>query len=105
MGGLWRLPRPAEFSELNSNCDHVWIDEDGVQGMRFTSRINGNSIFFPAAGLYSGTTLSYRGTSGYYWSSGFYSASDAYNLVFNSADVSPQDNSGRRYGFTVRAVQ
>ena len=36
MGGLWRLPRPAEFSELNSNCDHVWIDEDGVQGMRFT---------------------------------------------------------------------
>ena len=105
MGGLWRLPRPAEFSELNSNCDHVWIDEDGVQGMRFTSRINGNAIFFPAAGLYDGTTLYGRGTHGDYWSSGFGSASNAYYLYFNSADVNPQNNSSRRYGFTVRAVQ
>ena len=105
MGGLWRLPRPAEFSELNSNCDHIWIDEDGVQGMRFTSRINGNAIFFPAAGLYNGTTLEGRGTGGYYWSSGFYSASYAYNLGFHSAGVDPQSYSSRRYGFTVRAVQ
>ena len=105
MGGLWRLPRPAEFSELNSNCDHVWIDEDGVQGMRFTSRINGNAIFFPAAGIYNGTSLYYRGTSGYYWSSGFHSASDAYDLYFFSTSVSPQYNGSRRIGFTVRAVQ
>ena len=105
MGGLWRLPRPAEFSELNSNCDHVWIDEDGVQGMRFTSRINGNAIFFPAAGYYYGSTLSSRGAGGYYWSSGFYSASNAYNLYFSSSGVNPQDNYGRRLGFTVRAVQ
>ena len=105
MGGLWRLPRPAEFSELNSNCDHVWIDEDGVQGMRFTSRINGNAIFFPAAGIYNGTSLYYRGTSGYYWSSGFNSASNAYNLNFFSTSVSPQYNGSRRIGFTVRAVQ
>ena len=105
MGGLWRLPRPAEFSELNSNCDHVWIDEDGVQGMRFTSRINGNAIFFPAAGYYDGTTLRSRGTYGSYWSSGFSSASIAYNLSFSSSGVYPQDNYGRRLGFTVRAVQ
>ena len=105
MGGLWRLPRPAEFSELNSNCDHVWIDEDGVQGMRFTSRINGNAIFFPAAGYYGGTTLSGRGASGSYWSSGFYSASLAYYLDFNSTEVYPQYDNGRRLGFTVRAVQ
>lgn len=105
MGGLWRLPRPAEFSELNSNCDHVWIDEDGVQGMRFTSRINGNAIFFPAAGYYLGTTLNLRGTRGYYWSSGFYSASNAFNLLFHSTEVSPQYYNTRWYGFTVRAVQ
>ena len=105
IGGLWRLPRPAEFSELNSNCDHVWIDEDGVQGMRFTSRINGNAIFFPAAGNYSGTTLYNRGASGYYWSSGFSSASNAYYLDFDSTSVGPQYNYGRRLGFTVRAVQ
>ena len=105
MGGLWRLPRPAEFAELNSNCDHVWIDEDGVQGMRFTSRINGNAIFFPAAGYYGGTTLNYRGTDGRFWSSGFYSASYAYGLYFYSSEVYPQNDSSRRFGFTVRAVQ
>ena len=105
MGGLWRLPRPAEFSELNSNCDHVWIDEDGVQGMRFTSRINGNAIFFPAAGNYSGTTLYNRGASGLYWSSGFSSASNAYYLDFDSTSVNPQSYYERRLGFTVRAVQ
>ena len=105
MGGLWRLPRPAEFSELNSNCDHVWIDEDGVQGMRFTSRINGNAIFFPAAGYYYGTTLNNRGTNGHYWSSGFYSASNAYYLNVNSTYVNPQNDNERRLGFTVRAVQ
>jgi len=73
--------------------------------MRFTSRINGNAIFFPAAGIYDGTTLYRRGTSGLYWSSGFYSASTAYSLDFDSSGVSPQNGSGRRYGFTVRAVQ
>lgn len=105
MGGLWRLPRPAEFSELNSNCDHVWIDEDGVQGMRFTSRINGNAIFFPAAGDYYGTTLYNRGTDGYFWSSGFDSASNAYGLYFSSTSVNPQSTNVRRLGFSVRAVQ
>ena len=105
MGGLWRLPRPAEFSELNSNCDHVWIDEDGVQGMRFTSRINGNAIFFPAAGNYSGTTLGYRGSGGLYWSASYSSATNAFNLGFGSSGVGPASGSFRRYGFSVRAVQ
>ena len=76
-----------------------------MNGMRFTSRINGNSIFFPAAGDYDGSTLYSRGTYGIYWSSGFYSASDAYDLFFSSTGVSPQYYDNRRYGFTVRAVQ
>jgi hypothetical protein len=73
--------------------------------MRFTSRINGNAIFFPAAGFYNGTALNSRGTDGLYWSSGFNSASNAYYLYFNSSEVSPQNSNGRGSGFTVRAVQ
>jgi hypothetical protein len=64
-----------------------------------------NWIFFPAAGNYNGTTLNNRGTNGNYWSSGFNSASNAYNLNFNSSEVNPQNNNNRRNGFTVRAVQ
>ena len=105
MGAPCRLPTVGEFQELNSNCDSEWTDEDGVAGRRFTSRINGNSIFFPASGNYNGTSLYSRGSYGYYWSSSYGSATSAYYLVFNSSNVDPADSNYRRYGFTARAVQ
>ena len=105
MGAPCRLPTVGEFQELNSNCDSEWTDEDGVAGRRFTSRINGNSIFFPASGYYNGTSLYDRGSEGLYWSSSYISATNAYNLNFNSSNVNPANDSGRRRGFTARAVQ
>ena len=105
MGAPSRLPTMGEFVELNSNCDSEWTDEDGVAGRRFTSRINGNSIFFPASGYYNGATLDGRGSRGLYWSSTWNSESHARYLNFGSAGVYPQDNIARRLGFTVRAVQ
>ena len=105
MGAPCRLPTVGEFQELNSNCDSEWTDEDGVAGRRFTSRINGNSIFFPASGDYLGTSLSGRGLGGDYWSSSYKSATNAYNLGCNSGGVSPASSNYRRYGFTARAVQ
>ena len=105
MGSPSRLPTMGEFVELNNNCDSEWTDEDGVAGRRFTSRINGNSIFFPASGYYNGTSLNYRGSDGYYWSSTWYSETVARSLNFDSAGVYPQNYYYRRYGFTVRAVQ
>ena len=105
MGSPCRLPTVGEFQELNSNCDSEWTDEDGVAGRRFTSRNNGNSIFFPASGNYNGTSLNYRGSYGYYWSSSYISETNAYNLSFSSGGVSPAYNINRRLGFTARAVQ
>ena len=105
MGAPCRLPTSGEFTELNNNCDSEWTDEDGVAGRRFTSRINGNSIFFPASGDYGGTSLYNRGSRGYYWSSTWYSESGARSLGFNSAGVDPQGNNLRRLGFSARAVQ
>jgi len=105
MGAPCRLPTMGEFTELNSNCDSEWTDEDGVAGRRFTSRINGNSIFFPASGGYDGTPLNGRGSSGHYWSSTWGSETNARYLYFYSTGVSPQGSYYRRCGFTVRAVQ
>ena len=105
MGAPCRLPTVGEFQELNNNCDSEWTDEDGVAGRRFTSRINGNSVFFPASGYYNGTTLHSRGSGGDYWSSSYVSETVAYYLVFNSGGVDPAGSNGRRYGFTARAVQ
>ena len=105
MGSPCRLPTVGEFQELNSNCDSEWTDEDGVAGRRFTSRNNGNSIFFPASGYYNGTSLNYRGSTGLYWSSSYISETYAYYLNFSSGGVGPANDSYRRLGFTARAVQ
>lgn len=105
MGAPCRLPTVGEFQELNSNCTSEWTDEDGVAGRRFTSNINGNSIFFPASGYYNGTSLSGRGSYGLYWSSSYLSATNAYNLGFGSSSVYPASDYYRRLGFTARAVQ
>ena len=105
MGAPSRLPTMGEFQELVNNCTSEWTDEDGVAGRRFTSNINGNSIFFPASGYYSGTTLNNRGSYGNYWSSTVNSETYARYLRFNSSEVNPTYSSYRRYGFTVRAVQ
>ena len=105
MGAPCRLPTVGEFQELKNNCDSEWTDEDGVAGLRFTSRINGNSIFFPASGYYNGTSLGYRGSNGRYWSASYISETSAYSLYFNSSDVYPADGINRRFGFSARAVQ
>ena len=104
MGAPCRMPTVGEFQELNSNCDSEWTDEDGVAGRRFTSRINGNSVFFPASGNRHGTGLYNRGSYGNYWSASLRSQTNGYNLYFNSSGVNPANNNSRFNGFSVRAV-
>ena len=105
MGAPWRMPTVGEYQELVSNCDSEWTDEDGVAGRRFTSRINGNSIFFPAAGYRYGTGLYYHGSDGYYWSASLRSQTLGYYLDFSSGGIHPTYTYDRFLGFSVRAVQ
>ena len=105
MGEPWRMPTSEEFQELDDNCTHEFCSVNGYRGMRFTSKINGNSIFFPCSGFGYGTTWYYRGSIGYYWSGSLYSATNGRSLGFGSGGVYPQDNNDRFYGFAVRAVQ
>ena len=105
MGAPCRMPTVGEFQELNAQCDSEWTDEDGVSGRRFTSRINGNSIFFPSSGYRYGTGLYDRGTYGGYWSASLYSQTGGYHLYFYESGVNPANLSNRFVGFSVRAVQ
>ena len=105
MGAPCRMPTVGEFQELNAQCDSEWTDEDGVSGRRFTSRINGNSIFFPASGYRYGAGLGNRGSIGYYWSASLYSQAYGYHLYFNASAVGPANINNRFNGFPVRAVQ
>ena len=68
-GGSWRLPTIAECKELLNNCTRQWTTQNGVKGMRFTSKRNGNRIFFPAAGWRKGLGTYSEGQGSEYWSS------------------------------------
>ena len=119
LGGKWKMPTMAQFQELCNSSYTEYIDPDGtvrsgtdkrttyngVVGLLFRSKINGNRLFFPAAGYYKGTSLSSRGSDGLYWSSAWISASSARDLYFGSSGVYPQGLDNRRLGFSVRAVQ
>lgn len=77
LGKGWRLPTKEEFNELINNCVNERIKLKGVNGILFTSNINGEKLFFPAGGckssLFSGEMKDYSvGSELYYWSADFY---------------------------------
>ena len=66
--GKWRIPTKAHWDELWNNCDYEIIRKNGRRGYLMTSRINGNSIFLPIAGLIDGAQPK-DGMRPRYWSS------------------------------------
>ena len=106
MGGNWRMPTEAECQELIDNCDVVWTEDyngTGIKGLTFTSKVNGNSVFFPAAGFCYRSSVEYVGSFGYYWSDSWDSEYTAWSLYFNSVRQYLYDDL-RYYGFSVRGV-
>ena len=110
MGGDWRMPTASEFQELYDNTTNEWVTNykgTGVNGMKFTSKTNGKSIFFPASGYANGTAVGDGGVRGHYWSSSLHPSRSSYglSLYFGSGYVIPQANFNYRYyGSRVRGV-
>ena len=106
LGGKWRMPTYDECQELLDNCNVVWTDDyngTGVAGRVFTSKVNGNSVFFPAAGYCDNSFVDGVGSYGYYWSASWYSSSDTWYLDFGSGSQS-LDYYNRYFGQSVRGV-
>ena len=107
LGGNARTPRFDECLELMDNTTATWTTRNGVYGRLFTAS-NGKSIFLPAAGCRHGSNLDNAGELGRYWSSTLYTEYPciAWNFKFYSywQDMSGSE-SGRGYGFSVRAVR
>ena len=106
-GENWCMPTEDQFQELFNPAytTSVWTEQNGLYGRLVTSRVNGNSVFLPAAGYMNGTTLSSGGTGGYYATR---------NLSANDCDYNRSLNLGsstatltyiyRCYGQSVRPV-
>ena len=111
LGGSWRIPTDAEWTELRTNCTWTWTSNykgTGKAGRIVTSNKTGftdKSIFLPAAGYRGGTSLYDAGTDGYYWSSSLNTdyPYDAWYVDFGSDNVSRR-GSNRCDGQSVRPV-
>ena len=93
MGNGWRMPTVTEWNELIAGTIQTRVEVNGIGGIRFTSKENGNSIFLPFAGYYSGPQHSAYYNSGNlpvgeYWSNEIDSEKpyQAYSLYFDDPD-------------------
>lgn len=116
-GGEWRIPTKSELEEISNpnNCSWTWTILNGQNGCIVESKINGNSIFLPAAGFMIGTNhLSYRGVDygvydyGLYWSANLLPENDidkeVWYLRLGAYGVLIEEG-GRHHGLTVRPVR
>ena len=106
LGGNWRMPTQAECQELLDNCDVTWTNDyngTGVKGCVFTSKVNGKSVFLPAAGYCDYSFVDGVGSYGGYWSASWRSPSYAWRLYFNSG-YQYLRYSRRACGYSVRGV-
>ena len=106
----WRMPSKEQLDELTNtqNTTSEWTTLNGVNGRLVTSKLNGNSIFFPVSG-YNGSNGFHVGTKGYYWSRTLYvdgnSSGTAWYLDIGSSDFRSTLTFNREHGSSVRAVR
>ena len=119
LGEGWRIPTAKEFEALAWWCNHEWTAQNGVYGIKVTSTVNGQSIFFPAAGYRSATSIwntnEGEGFKGFYWTSSLnpkdalYGSiasinNDAQERTFLPPITSDFNRYERYWGLSVRAV-
>ena len=106
-GNDWRIPTQEEWQELGDNTIHTWTIQNGVSGCLFTAT-NGNSLFIPAAGMYTENNFIQANSVGHYWSSSlttdYLYPYDANNLLFSSDRFEISGNFRYR-GFSVRPIR
>lgn len=107
LGGKWRTPTSAEFEELFKSCDTEWTTVNNVNGLKFTSRTNGNSIFLPATGHRDGYNLIDEGEEGLYMSSSLATDIPDHAMSFEikiRSEYASTIAKKRNMGLTIRAV-
>ena len=105
-GGSWRIPTKFEYEELINECKWEWTTQGGVYGRKATSKVNGQTIFFPAGGGADGTIYADTGKNGYYWTSSRHESKSASAYYFFISNYSKTCDFFyvRRLGLLVRPV-
>ena len=103
MGDGWQMPSYYNhIQNLSNHCSREWITLNGVPGRQYIAS-NGNSIFLPAAGYWSGYEKKKLNEEGLYMSA---DRNKNYGCLtisnFSGADILSADDFGK--GMSVRAV-
>ncbi len=101
------MPSYEQIDELKANTTSEYTTQNGVNGFKITGK-NGNSIFLPAAGFCTGTSLNGKGDTGYFWSRWLWSdmPDRAYCIGFDSSyKILLSTKSSREVGRPVRPVR
>lgn len=105
-GSNWRMPSMKEFRSLiNSAYTTTEVTtQNGVKGLKITSKSNGNSIFLPAVGYVNNASIAGGGVNCYYWSASSYTNGQIYYLTIEDNDASVKYCS-RYMGQSIRPVR
>ena len=109
MGGAWKMPTKNQLEELYDNTTHNVVVVNGVQGMLYTSNINGNKLFIPfmQGGWYNGIWEDVDRSYVRVWSSQVLTSdiNGAYRFFCNSSGFAGVlDCTYRSAAFSVRGV-
>ena len=107
----WCIPTHEQLDPLISSSYTLseWVSNwtsigSTKGGWLITSKKNGISVFFVAAGLYNGSLLG-AGDEGYYWSSNSFSEVGADYLYFDYSGIKTDLGISREFGFPIRPVK
>ena len=108
-GGKWRMPTSDEFKELHQNSDVEWTTLNGINCCKFTSKVNGNSIYLPAGNAWYEVGFGARGQFGYYWTSTLFPpisnpGSDDFAIFYELGSSYGTAGIARYNGLSVRPV-
>ena len=103
-GNKWQIPNDSQYLELfiSNYTTTTWTMQNGVNGLKITSKSNGKSIFLPAAGYYNGTNLNSKGSNCIYWSRSLKATES--NCAYHIDNVSIIRD-GRLQGMSIRPVR
>lgn len=105
-GGDWQIPTYDQWQELKSNSTYSRQTVDGVNGLSFTSTINGETLFFPFAGciLQGASTVYDNGRAFYSYGSNSDNNNGCSGVYYNIYGLGVVNNDLRYRGYTIRGI-
>ncbi len=111
----WRLPNASQTDNVYNEFGRMLYQAEitakvsaGNNSIGYTTggfnKLRSNPYYLVRSGYIVGSTLTYPGVGGGYWSSMVSSSTHAYSLVFNNTGIYPARNDGRHLGGSVHCI-